>query len=134
MVGQSHVSCLKWLTALQKYSADITCRMTYRRIEEIASLRSNEPSLALPELVHTSGQRHESYRQDIFTEDKIEDFTRVRIWTRTAGPVLGASIRGFILSTLNPIRQKRHTLINNSFRHQSGISILQSSTKDNLDK
>ena len=103
MVRLTQVRCLSWLIALQKCSAEVMCRMTYRRIEEIASSKNNEPSPSLPEVIDTSGQRHELNRQETFKEDKIKDYTRVRIWTRAAGPVLGPY---FLPSTRNPIRLK----------------------------
>ena len=103
MVSQTLVTRLKWLIALRKCSADVTCRMTYRRIEEISSSKNNEPSPVLPEVVDSSGQCHETNRQETFKEDRIEDYTRVRIWTRAAGPILGPY---FMPSTRNPIRLK----------------------------
>ena len=119
MVSQTQVRRLKWLIALQKCSAEVTCRMTYRRTEEIAFTGNNEPSSAVPDIIDTSGQRNELKRQDMSLEDKIEDYTRVRIWTRAAGPVSGSC---FIPSTLNPIRRKMPYANRQFFQVPTGLT------------
>ena len=118
MVSQTQVRCLKWLIALQNCSAEVTCGMTYRRIEEIAFPRNSEPFSALLDAIDTSGQRHEFNIQDMSMEDKIEDYTRVRIWTRAPGPVLGSC---FMPTTSNPIRRKMPYANHRFFQVPTGL-------------